>query len=197
MKRVGRPKADLLASATAADADHNSSNTAAAAPAVLSGAERRRQKASLRAAAAAEDASQQDFAGGLPEAGLGVTPEPEQALTEAGSGAEVEADDLIQDAPEQRPFKKRPRFGISPPTAVQATVSAETAREDGAPFQAGADAQAGTGAEQSISTPEGRREQTEDPTDGDGEMSRHGADEGPPSASAATPGLKIRLKRKQ
>ena len=197
MKRVSRLKADLLASTAAADADHDSSNIAIAAPAVLSGAERRRQKASLRAAAALEDASQQDIAGALPEAGLGVVPEPEKAISEAGSGAEGEADDLTQDAPEQRPLKKRRRFGISPPTAVQATVSAETPGKGGAPSQAGADAQAGIGLEKRTSTRDETREQTGEPTDGNGEMSRHGADAGLPTISAASPGLKIRLKRKQ
>ena len=197
MKRDGRPKAILLASTAAADADHDSGNTVAAAPTVLSGAERRKQKASLRASAAAEEAPQQDLAGALPGAGLGVSLEPEKAKTDAGSGAKTEADDLTQDAPEQRPLKKRRRFGIATPIAAQAPVSAETPGEDGSPSQAGADAQAGTGAAKSTSTPEERREQTGEPTDGDGEMSRHGADEGPPSVSAATPGLKIRLKRKQ
>ena len=199
-KRGGRAKADLLVSTATAGADHNNSNTAAAAPAVLSGAERRRQKASLRAAAAAEEAPQQDLAGALPEAGLGVSLEPEKANTDAGSGADIEADDLTQGAPEQRPLKKRRRFGIATPIAAQATVFAETPGEDGSPSQASADAQAGTGAAKSTGSPEEEREQTGEPTDTDGEMGRHAAaisDEGLPSVSAATPGLKIRLKRKQ
>ena len=198
MKRAGRLKADPLASTAAADADHDSSNAVAAAPAVQSGAERRRQKASLRATAAAEDAPQQAFAEALPEAGLGVSPEQENAIDEADAGAEVEADDLTRETPEQRPPKKRRRFGVSLPTAVQVKASAETPGEDGAPSQAGADAQAGTSAEKSTRTRDDRGKQTgAEPTDGDEKMGTHEADGGAPSVSAVTPGLKIRIKRKQ
>ena len=196
--RVGQIKADLLASTARADADHHSSDTVAAAPVVLSGAERRRQKASLRAAAAAEEAPQQAFAGALPEAGLGASPEPEKAITEAGSGAEVEVDDLTQNAPEHRPLKKRRRYGISPSTGVQATLSAETPQEDSALFQADADGQAGTSAEEGTGTQDINRAQAAaEPADSDGEIGRQGGDEETLSVAAATPGLKIRLKRKQ
>lgn len=198
MKRVSRLEADLSASMAAADADHDNSNTVTAAPAVLSGAERRRQKASLRAAAGVEEAPQQASAGALQEAGLGVSLELEKAINEADAGAEAEADDLRQEAPAQRPLKKRRRFGVSPPTAAEAKVSAETPGEDGAPSRAGADTQGGTSAAKSTGTRDETREQAgAESADDDVGMGRQDGEEKLPEVLPIMPGLKVRLKKQK